>query len=309
MGPLWLARGFIYTGGLIMHRIVGFVSLLAALLMPISSSAGADKDVKEAYTQVGDIKMRYLEAGTGDRNLVFIPGWLMTAEVWKEQIPYFAARGFHVFAIDPRSQGLTSKTETGNTYHQQAADLFAFLKKLKLEHCTLIGWGAGVVTLLEYVSSPETLRPDALVFVDWAPPGLDEKDYPSRAAMQQARDTAIAMEDDRSKAIDHEVHGLFASQQPGIRYKELADAAAKTPAGTALAQLFDLITGDRRTAFAQILVPVLIVNSQDNRVAGEYMQSKIAGSQLHIVEKVGHALFLEKPQAFNQALEDFLGKQ
>jgi pimeloyl-ACP methyl ester carboxylesterase len=292
-----------------MRKIVGFVGLLAPLLLPISSSAGADKDLKEAYAQVGDIKMHYLEAGTGDRSLVFIPGWLGTAEVWKEQLPYFAARGFHVFAIDPRSQGLTSKTETGNTYHQQAADLHAFLKKLKLEHCTLIGWDAGVVTLLEYVSSPETLRPDALVFVDWAPPGLDEKDYPSRAAMQQARDAAIALEDDRSKAIDHQVHGLFAAQQPGIVYKELADAAAKTPASTAIAQLFDVITGDRRTAFAQVLVPVLIVNSQDNRLPGEYMQSKISGSQLHIIEKVGHALFREKPQAFNQALEDFLGKQ
>lgn len=292
-----------------MHKTVAFVGLLIALLMPISSYAGADKDVKEAYTQVGDIKMRYLEAGTGDRNLVFIPGWLMTADVWKAQIPYFAARGFHVFAIDPRSQGLTAKTETGNTYHQQAADLFAFLKKLKLEHSTLVGWDASVVTLLEYASSPETLRPDALVFADWAPPGLDEKDYPSRAAMQQTRDTAIAMEDDRAKAIDHYVRGLFSAQQPGIVYKELTDAAIKTPAGTALAQLLDLITGDRRTAFVQILVPVLIVNSEVNRLAGEYIQSKISGSQLHIVEKVGHALFLEKPQAFNQALEDFLGKQ
>lgn len=292
-----------------MRKIVGFMSLLAALLLPILSFAAADKGVKEAYAQVGDVKTHYLEAGTGDRNLVFIPGWLMTAEVWREQLPYFAARGFHIFAIDPRSQGLTSKTETGNTYHQQAADLFAFLKKLKLEHCTLVGCDAGVVTLLEYVSSPETLRPDALVFVDWAPPGLDEKDYPSRAAMQQARDAAIALEDDRSKAIDRHVHGLFAAQQSGIVYKELADAAAKTTTSTAIAQLFDVITGDRRTAFAQILVPVLIVNSQDNRLAGEYMQSKISGSQLHIIEKVGHALFLEKPQAFNQALEDFLGKQ
>jgi pimeloyl-ACP methyl ester carboxylesterase len=38
------------------------------------------------------------------------------------------------------------------------------------------------------------------------------------------------------------------------------------------------------------------------------MQSKIPGSELKVIADAGHALFLEKPQAFNQALEDFLGK-
>ena len=93
----------------------------------------------------GDIKIHYLEAGTGDRILVFIPGWTMTAEVWKEQIPYFSARGFRVIALDPRSQGQTTKTETGNTYQQQAADLHAFLQALKIEHSYLVGWGSGVI--------------------------------------------------------------------------------------------------------------------------------------------------------------------
>ena len=97
--------------------------------------SGADKKSwKDLYVQIGDIKVHYLEAGAGERNLVFIPGWTMTAEIWREQIPYFAARGFRVVALDPRSQGLTTKTEAGNTYQQHAADLHAFLKTL--EHAT-----------------------------------------------------------------------------------------------------------------------------------------------------------------------------
>lgn len=283
--------------------------LLALLLLQTPGLAGADKTWKDATAKIGDITTHYIEAGTGDRNLLFVPGLMMTAEIWKEQVPYFAARGFHVYAIDPRSQGLTTKTDTGNTYHQQAADLHALLKKLNLEHCTLVGEGAGVITLLEYIASPETLRPDALVFVDWAPPGLAEKEYPSQAALQQARDAAIALEDDRAKAVDQLVHGLFKSQQPGPLYKELADNALKTQCSTALALLFDLVSGDRRPYFAQISIPVLIFDSQDHRLAGEYMQSNISRSQLKVIENVGHALFLEKPQAFNQALEDFLGKQ
>jgi microsomal epoxide hydrolase len=291
-----------------MRMRIDWVSLAALVLLLASSLTGAEKTWKDASVQVGDIKTHYLESGSGDRHLIFLPGLAMGAEVWQEQISYFASRGFHVIAIDPRSQGLTTKTEGGNTYHQQAADLHAFLEKLKLEHCTLVGWAAGAIALLEYVSSSETLQPDRLVFVDWAPPGLNEKDYPSHAALQAARDTALAMEDDRAKATDQLVQGLFKSQQPGTVYKELRDGSLKTPTGTAIALLFDLISGDRRPAFAQISVPTLIVTSQDNRLAGEYIQSRISGSELKVIPNAGHALFLEKPQAFNQALEDFLSK-
>ena len=71
--------------------------LLAAL------ASGAEKKLwKDLYVTTGDIKVHYLEAGTGTRHMVFIPGWTMAAEVWREQIPYFAARGFHVLALDPR---------------------------------------------------------------------------------------------------------------------------------------------------------------------------------------------------------------
>jgi len=88
-----------------------------------------------------------------------------------------------------------------------------------------------------------------------------------------------------------------------------SDGSLKTTTGTVVALLFDLITGDRRPVLAQIDVPTLIVVPQDRQLLGEYMQGKISGSQLKVIPDVGHALFLEKPQAFNQALEDFLGNK
>jgi microsomal epoxide hydrolase len=290
-----------------MRRRVGGASLAALVITLLSSPASAQKSWKDVSVQVGDIRTHYLEAGSGDNHLIFIPGLMMTAEIWKEQLPYFATRGFHVIAIDPRSQGATSKTEGGNTYHQQAADLHAFLEKLKLEHCTMVGWSAGVAVLLEYISSAETLKPDRLVLVDGGPGGLNEKDYPAGLTLQQARETALAIQDDRAKAAEALVRGLFKSPQPEFVYKELIAGTLKTSGGTAISLLFDLITGDRRAALTQIDIPTLIVTSQERQLLGEYLQSKVAGSQLKVISDVGHALFLEKPQAFNQALEEFLG--
>lgn len=104
------------------------------------------------------------------------------------------------------------------------------------------------------------------------------------------------------------VRGLFKSQQNGPLIKEMIDNSMKTPTGTAIALMFDLITGDRRFVLATIDVPTLIVVSRERQLLGEYLQSKIAGAQLSVIPDAAPAFFLEKPQAFNQALEDFLSK-
>jgi microsomal epoxide hydrolase len=278
--------------------------LLAAL------ASGAEKKLwKDLYVTTGDIKVHYLEAGTGTRHMVFIPGWTMAAEVWREQIPYFAARGFHVLALDPRSQGLTTKTEGGNTYHQQAADLHALLKALNAEHPVLIGWSAGVTVILECVASPETLQPEKIVLVDGGPAMLKRDDYPYGFTLDQARSFVLSLQEDRAKSTDRFVRSMFKSRQPELVFKETLDASLKTPTGTAVSLMMDLVTGDRRPALLRIPSPTLIVVSQDSRTLGEYMQSKIPRSKLEVVAEAGHALFLDKPQTFNQTVEAFLGEQ
>jgi non-heme chloroperoxidase len=287
------------------HTAIPVILAVALAAIPARAQKGAWKDMN---VRVGDIKVHYIEAGAGERYLVFIPGLTMTAEVWKEQIPYFAARDYHVISYDPRSQGQTTKTDGGNTYHQHAADLHAFLQALKIEQPVFVGWSAGVVTLLDYLASPEALVPEKLVLVDGAPTGFKEADYPGGMTYQQARTALLSMEDDREKAADQFVRSMFKNRQGEMLYKELADASLKTPTGTTISLLFDLFTGDRRAALLRIQVPTLVVVPDSNRLLGEYMQGKIAGSKLEVVADAGHALFLEKPQTFNQTLEAFLNQ-
>jgi non-heme chloroperoxidase len=283
------------------------VSAIAFLFLSTSLPAKDTNPWKDQYAKVGDIKIHYIEMGSGERSIVFIPGWMMAAEVWKQQLPYFAARGFRVIALDPRSQGKTTQTEEGNTYQQQAADLHVFLKTLGLEHATLVGWSAGVTVLLEYVTSPEAVRPDNLVFVDGQPMGHQTADYPFGATMQQARDIILPYEEDRAKAVDKFVRSLFKTRQSEVEYKEIIESCMKMPFGTACALFFDLFTGDRRIALEHVYVPTLIIVPQENRLLGEYIQSRTPKSKLEVVPDAGHAFFFEKPQTFNQILETFLG--
>ncbi len=289
-------------------RLFGFVALIGILAGPAAAAKEKAKGPwKDATVSVGDIKIHYIEAGAGDRNLVLIPGWTMPAEVWKEQMPYFSARGFRVIAFDPRSQGQTTKTDGGNTYQQHAADLHAFLKALSLKDAILVGWSAGVTTLLEYSMSSEAVLPEKMVLVDGSPMGYKEGDYPGGMTIAQARSVMLNFQEDHAKAADKFVRGMFKSQQGELLYKELADASLKTPTGTALSLFFDLYTGDRRSGLYRINVPTLIIMTPENRLVGEFMQSKIPRSKLEVIPDAGHAMFLEKPQTFNQILETFLG--
>ena len=52
----------------------------------------------------------------------------------------------------------------------------------------------------------------------------------------------------------------------------------------------------------------MIVVTLDNRALGEYVQSKIPRAKLEVIPDAGHALFMDKPQTFNQTLEKFLGE-
>jgi non-heme chloroperoxidase len=281
------------------------LTLLAAVLPVAGKESGPWRD---RYLQVGDIKIHYLESGAGDRTLVFVPGWMTPAEVWKEQIPYFSSRGFRVIAVDPRSQGDTTKTELGNTYQQHAADLHAFLENLKIERCYLVGWAAGVTTLLEYLSSPEVLAPEKVVFVEGGPAMVKLEDYPGSVTPQQARKLLLSFQEDRTKAMDQYLRGLFKTRQPEILYKELLESSQKTPTGAAVSLYFDLFTGDRRSALRHVAIPSLIVTTSENRTNGEYMKARISRCGLEIIEDAGAAFILDKPQAFNQILESFLGE-
>lgn len=284
------------------------ISAIAFMFLFTSVAAKAANPWKDANVKIGDIKVHYIEMGSGERSIVFIPEWTMAAEIFKEQLPYFAARGFRVIALDPRSQGKTTQTEEGNTYRQQAADLHAFLKTLRLEHASLVGWSAGVTVLLEYITSPESIRPENLIFVDGQPMGYKTADYPGGWTMQEARDLILAHQEDRAKAVDKFVHSMFKTSQSAIAYKEIIESSLKTPYGAACALFFDLFTGDRRIALEHVYVPTLIIVPQENRLLGEYMQSRTPKSKLEVVSDAGHALFLEKPQTFNQILESFLGE-
>jgi microsomal epoxide hydrolase len=134
-----------------------------ALRVHAESNTGSSRMV-----EVGDgVSLRVLEAGKLGKGpvLVFIPGWSTGADIWRQQIDIFA-KTHRVIAFDPRSEGESTKTTSGNTPETRAQDLYTLLESFGVHRPVLIGWSQGVQDIAAYVEQYGTKELAGIVLVD-----------------------------------------------------------------------------------------------------------------------------------------------
>src|SRR4030095_5132977 len=115
------------------------------------------------------VSLRVIEAGeaVSGPTIVFVPGWSTGADIWRQQIDRFALT-HRVIAFDPRSQGQSTITTSGNTPEMRAQDLHNLLERVDARRPVLIGWSQGVQDLAAYAERYGTHDLGGLVLVDAA---------------------------------------------------------------------------------------------------------------------------------------------
>jgi pimeloyl-ACP methyl ester carboxylesterase len=128
--------------------------------------------VQSNFVQTSDIRMHYLQQGTGEP-VVLIHGFPETSYEWRKQFQPLVDAGFAVFAPDTRGFGQTDKPGTRATRHLLAGDIIRFLDALGLEKAHVVGhdWG-GIIAFKVAIDWPE--RVNRLALLDtlctvWAP--------------------------------------------------------------------------------------------------------------------------------------------
>jgi non-heme chloroperoxidase len=289
------------------------LGLLCCLIhWAIPASAMADTTVRDSYVTLSDgTRIRYLETGAKSDapTLIFIPGFLMPALIWKAQLDAFAEQG-RVIAIDPRSQGESTKTADGNTPEVRARDLHQLLGKLALSNVVLIGWSQGVQDVAAYVEQFGSEYVAGFVLVD-APPSagsarLEIDPQGSKALLGRLDFFAARPRDYISGMMERVARKPLQSER-----QVWIDNAAKTPTSTAIAMLVsDLLTVDRRSALRKFDKPTLVVASSASAelAAQREVAQRIAGAEFLSIEDAGHAVFVDQPASFNRAVAAFIAK-
>jgi pimeloyl-ACP methyl ester carboxylesterase len=216
--------------------------------------------------------------------------------MWDGQIEALAKR--HTLLLwDMRGHGQSDYPNDPSAYSEAltVADMAALLDRIGAERAIVGGLSlGGYMSLAFYRAHPERVR--ALLIIDTGP-GF-KKDDAREAWNKRARDTADRFERE----------GLAVLKNAS---RERSTVSHRDATGLAKAARGMLTQRDARVMelLPHIKVPSLVMVGADDApflAASDYMAAKIPGAKKVVVPAAGHAVNIDQPQAFIQALMPFL---
>jgi non-heme chloroperoxidase len=267
-------------------------------LLPFAARAA---DVQGSYFVTSDgVRLHYLEAGAG-HTIVLVPGWSMPAWIWQPQIEHFA-RSYHVVALDPRSQGDSQITWSGDEPVRRAQDIAELIAHVSAEPVLLVGWSLGVLDALAYVHTHGDDAVTGLVLVD----NSVGEDPPPLRMHRHARPRHLP----REVEMELFVRSMFRQPQAPDYLARLTETALRTPRDIGAELLaYPLPRTYWREAIYSTLKPILYVVRPHLTGQAENLRSKHPGVETVIFADAGHALFIDERDRFDALMRSFIRRR
>ena len=261
-------------------------------------------NIEKGTADVNGARLYYEAAGTG-HPLIFMHGFGGNHHLWDCQFDFFAAH-YRIVCFDMRGFGKSSlPTDTKVHY---AEDLKALMHHLKIKSAYIGGQSlGGLVTLRFALTYPDAI--DALILVDagmegyeWSAPYVASMEAIYSLARKEGLPAARAL-------LNRHPIGAPARANPAAsaHLKKYADYS-----GWHLLNITPFDHHDKTIAgrVHEIKKPALIVIGEldlpDFHGIADHLQRNISKSQKVQLSGVGHVSNLESPEAFNNAVLQFL---
>jgi pimeloyl-ACP methyl ester carboxylesterase len=278
----------------------------AALLCVIASfpsTLPSQALVHEAYAELPGAKIFYIDTGGNGVPVVFLHAATGSSRVWEYQIPAFTAAGYRVVAFDRRGWGRTVIDREGQQPGTGADDLRGLLDHLGVARIHLVGTAAGAFVALDFaLSFPERVR--SLVIANTIG-GVQDADF-----LELGR----RLRPPQFDALPPEFRELgpayrAANAEGTKRWMEL-EKTSRPEGPRAPAQP----TRNRLTLsmLESIRLPALVLTGGADLYAPppvmKLFATRIKNSEFVAVPDAGHSTYWERPEVFNRAVLDFIGK-
>ena len=235
------------------------------------------------------------EAGEPGPALLLSHGYGATSQMWAKNLPALA-RDRKVITWDIRGHGRSASPPDPALYSEELSvqDMAALLDAAGEQRAVIGGLSlGGYLSLAFNIRYPE--RVAALVLCDTGP-GY-RKDEPRAQWNDMARRRADQLDKNGLAAL-----GQGAEVKAGLH---------RSADGLALAARHILTQRDSRVidSLPEIKVPTLVLVGAEDKpflAAAEVMASKIPGATKAVIPDAGHAANIDQPQAFDEAVLEFL---
>jgi pimeloyl-ACP methyl ester carboxylesterase len=241
------------------------------------------------------VKIHYEVHGDGPP-LILTHGYSSTSAMWQGQVAALS-KHHRLILWDMRGHGQSDYPEDTKAYSEAltVGDIAALLDQVGARKAIVGGLSlGGYMSLAFYRAHPE--RVSALLIIDTGP-GF-KKDDAREVWNKRALDTADRFERE----------GLEALKSAS---RERSTVSHRNAKGLALAARGMLTQRDAGVmeVLPEIKVPSLVVVGADDTpflAASDYMAAKIPGAKKIVVPAAGHAVNIDQPQAFIEAVVPFL---
>ncbi len=241
-------------------------------------------------------KFKYIEEGTGEP-LVLLHGLFGALSNFRDLIEYFRQHYKVVVPMLPLLEMDILHTSVGGL----AKYVHKFLEARELNNVHLMGNSlGGHVGLVHTLKHPERIK--SLILTGSS--GLFENgmgdSYPKRGDKEYIRKKTALTFYDPAMATDElveEVYSITNNRMKAIKIIALAKSAIRNNLGEEL---------------SQIKQPTLLVWGNNDTITPPFVAKEfnklIPNSELHFIDKCGHAPMMEVPAEFNAILHKFLKK-
>jgi microsomal epoxide hydrolase len=286
---------------------IAFLILASVAMVHADSAPG----LREQKVDVGgSVSLRVIEAGKPDAQpaLVFIPGWSTGADIWRRQIETFAKTN-RVITFDPRSEGESTKTTSGNTPEARAQDLHALLERLGVRRPILVGWSQGVQDVAAYVERYGTNDLAGIVLVDAAvSDGADGMAARPQETAEQFKMFGTYQAHPR-EYLGGMMRAIISKPQSDGAIEQLVGTGMKTPPDIGVGMLVaDMFGVNRTPALKKIGCPTLIIASakSDELARQQEGANQVPHAHFEKVDDAAHAVFIDQPERFYELLKSFV---
>jgi 3-oxoadipate enol-lactonase len=249
----------------------------------------------------------YDVAGTGAETIVFIHALGVTRAMWWPQVERFQ-RDYRVVVYDAAGHDSPPSTGGQPSLADYARDLHGLILGLGIERPCLVGISmGGMVAQVYAIHYPRELS--SLVLA------CTTSDYSEDARRQLEQRAATAEREGMAPLVDATLGRWFTpdfrEQHPEVVNRiramlQIADPRAYAMAARAVAAV------DTREDLPRIAVPTLILRAERDASMGPEaaaaLRNGIPRAEIQVIEDAAHLCNVQRPDAFNRAVSDFIRK-
>ncbi len=250
------------------------------------------------YTQIGDLKIHYLEQGSGP-DVLMLHGWGASAESFRSIIGALQDR-CHIVALDFPGCGESDLPNKPLDINDYVFLVLEFCNKLNLDNPILIGHSHGCRVIMKMCGTG-LMSPPKIVFIDGAglKPKFNLKKSVKVATFKTIRKVfELPVFGQKGKDIVSKARSHFGSAD----YSSAPEVMRKT--------MVKLVNDDMTPYVPYITASTLLIWGENDTATPLYMAHKlekmIKDCGLCVIKGTGHWSFAEKPLEVNAILRSFI---